>query len=85
MRRLEAGTLGLKDVDEPSFFDLVLSNTREGFLADPAYGGNRDMAGWKMIGFPGPRYDYRDYIGKLNQPLGLEPVGLLRRPAWTPG
>ena len=30
----------------------------EGFLADPMYGGNRDFAGWKLIGFPGPRYNY---------------------------
>ena len=25
----------------------------EGMFADPIYGGNRDKAGWKMIGFPG--------------------------------
>ncbi len=33
-------------------------NTVEGFLADPVYGGNRDFIGWKLIGFPGPRYNY---------------------------
>ena len=35
-------------------------------LADPAYGGNMDMVGWKWIGFPGDpmrRGDvYADYI-----------------------
>jgi gluconate 2-dehydrogenase gamma chain len=25
----------------------------EGMFADPIYGGNRDKAGWKLIGFPG--------------------------------
>ena len=25
----------------------------EGFFSDPIYGGNRDMASWKMIGYPG--------------------------------
>ncbi|MEJ0068963.1 MAG: gluconate 2-dehydrogenase subunit 3 family protein [Pseudomonadota bacterium] len=34
----------------------------EGFFADPIYGGNRDMVGWKMIGFPGARYDYGDWV-----------------------
>ena len=25
----------------------------EGFLSDPIYGGNKDKAAWKMIGYPG--------------------------------
>ena len=29
-------------------------HTRQGFYADPIYGGNRDRVGWKVIGFPGP-------------------------------
>jgi gluconate 2-dehydrogenase gamma chain len=36
------------------FFPLLIMHTRQGFLADPVYGGNRDHAGWKAIGFPGP-------------------------------
>jgi gluconate 2-dehydrogenase gamma chain len=36
------------------FFPLLVAHTRQGFLADPIYGGNRDQAGWKTIGFPGP-------------------------------
>src|SRR4051794_35285796 len=35
------------------FFESLLEVTIEGFFSDPAYGGNRDMAAWKMIGFPG--------------------------------
>ena len=27
---------------------------RQGFYADPVYGGNKDQIGWKVIGFPGP-------------------------------
>ena len=26
------------------------------------YGGNRDMAAWKMIGFPGARADFMDFV-----------------------
>lgn len=36
------------------FFNLLVTHTRQGFLADPIYGGNRDRVGWRVIGFPGP-------------------------------
>jgi gluconate 2-dehydrogenase gamma chain len=39
---------------ELDFFPLLIVHTRQGFLADPIYGGNRDRLGWKAIGFPGP-------------------------------
>lgn len=44
------------------FFELLLALTMEGFFADPIYGGNRDMAGWKMVGFPGLPATYREAI-----------------------
>ena len=52
----------------------------EGFFAAPIYGGNADMAGWKLIGFPGTRYDYRDVIERPNQRYTLPPVSLAGRP-----
>jgi gluconate 2-dehydrogenase gamma chain len=58
------------------FFELVLQNTMEGFFADPLYGGNRGMASWKMLGFPGARYDYRDHIDKHNVPYPKGPVSI---------
>jgi gluconate 2-dehydrogenase gamma chain len=54
----------------------------EGFFADPIYGGNRDMAGWKLVGFPGVRYDFRDVMEKPNQAYTLPPVSMQGRPAW---
>ncbi|MGH2617106.1 MAG: gluconate 2-dehydrogenase subunit 3 family protein [Thermomicrobiales bacterium] len=36
------------------FFSMLVLHTRQGFLADPVYGGNRNRAGWDAIGFPGP-------------------------------
>jgi gluconate 2-dehydrogenase gamma chain len=36
-----------------TFFAMAYQNVMEGLFADPIYGGNRDKAGWKMIGFPG--------------------------------
>ena len=54
----------------------------EGYFADPIYGGNRDMVGWKLVGFPGVRYDFRDVIEKPNQAYTLPPVAMQGRPAW---
>lgn len=36
------------------FFPLLCLHTRQGFYADPIYGGNRERVGWDTIGFPGP-------------------------------
>jgi gluconate 2-dehydrogenase gamma chain len=82
---MEAGKLALgNDVDAKSFFEMILQNTMEGFFADPIYGGNRDMTAWKMIGFPGARYDYRDFVEQHNKPYPLPPVSLAGRTEWMP-
>jgi gluconate 2-dehydrogenase gamma chain len=45
------------------FFNALLQITMEGFFADPIYGGNRDMAAWKMIGYPGlPATDTEEIV-----------------------
>ncbi|MCI0608255.1 MAG: gluconate 2-dehydrogenase subunit 3 family protein [Anaerolineae bacterium] len=36
------------------FFPLLCLHTRQGFYADPIYGGNKNRVGWEVIGFPGP-------------------------------
>jgi gluconate 2-dehydrogenase gamma chain len=36
-----------------AFFDTLRKHTMEGMFADPVYGGNRDFAGWRLVGFPG--------------------------------
>jgi gluconate 2-dehydrogenase gamma chain len=76
---LENGSITLPGFDGKAFFKLILKNVMEGFFADPIYGGNRNMAGWKMIGFPGARYDYRDWVNKHNQPYPLPPVSIAGR------
>lgn len=38
------------------FFALVLKHTIEGMFGDPLWGGNKDYVGWKLLGYPGPRY-----------------------------
>ena len=83
---LEGGKITLKlapGFNTRAFFDLVLQNTMEGFFADPVYGGNRNMAAWKMIGFPGARYDYRAYVGKHNEAFPLGPVSIYGAGEWA--
>jgi gluconate 2-dehydrogenase gamma chain len=80
---LETGKIALKDVKSAEFFALLLQNTQEGFFADPVYGGNKDMAGWKLVGFPGTRYDYRDWVERHNEKYPLPPVSIMGRPEWT--
>jgi len=64
-------------IDTQAFFELLLQNVREGFLSDPLYGGNKGMASWKMIGFPGARYDFRDLLDKKGQKLNIIPTSLI--------
>jgi len=81
---LEKGEIKLKSAEAVTFFETLLQNTIEGFFSDPIYGGNREMAGWKLIGFPGARYDYRPYVAKHGEKLNLPPVGIKGRAEWTP-
>jgi gluconate 2-dehydrogenase gamma chain len=80
---LEHGSLKLEGFDGQSFFKLILTDTRNGFLADPIYGGNKDMAAWKMIGFPGTHYDYRDWIDRHNQRVTLPTISIASHPNWS--
>ncbi len=82
LHRMEDGKLELPTADAKTFFQTLHQNTLEGFWADPIYGGNRDMAGWKLIGFPGARYDHRDFVSKHGERYPLPPVGLMGRPQW---
>lgn len=80
---LEAGTVALDGVDTKVFFEELLKDVQQGFFADPIYGGNRDMCSWKMIGFPGARYDYRDWVDRHNERYPEPPVSIAGRPEWT--
>ena len=79
---LEKGEVQLPNFSSKMLFTAIYTNTIEGFFADPIYGGNRDMVGWKLVGFPGVRYDFRDVIDRPNQAYSLPPVSMQGRPAW---
>jgi gluconate 2-dehydrogenase gamma chain len=79
---LEQGSAALGGVDGKAFFKQIVKDVQQGFFADPVYGGNKDMVSWRMIGFPGTRYDYRDWVDKHNQRFPLPPVSLEGRAEW---
>ncbi|CDX11878.1 Twin-arginine translocation pathway signal [Mesorhizobium plurifarium] len=80
---LEKGKLDLGGVDAKTFFKMLWLNTKEGMFSDPIYGGNKDMAGWKMLGFPGARYNYLDWVDRHGQRYDQPPVGIRGRPEWN--
>ena len=51
---------------ELSFVPLLAMHTRQGFYADPIYGGNKDQIGWKVIGFPGPSSLLEVFTGRYS-------------------
>jgi gluconate 2-dehydrogenase gamma chain len=51
---LEAGkATGFSWPTAQAFFNTLRTHTMEGMFADPVYGGNKDFAGWRLVGFPG--------------------------------
>jgi len=84
LKGLESGAIALGGgVDSKTFFAMLLQNTKEGYFSDPVYGGNKDMAAWKMIGFPGAHYNYKEWVSRHGEPVPYPPVGFKGRPGWT--
>jgi gluconate 2-dehydrogenase gamma chain len=62
LRGLESSEVELPSTPGAVFFETLLANTIEGFLSDPVHGGNRDMVGWQMMGFPGAYASYVELV-----------------------
>jgi gluconate 2-dehydrogenase gamma chain len=62
LKAMEEGKAEFSGFDSNLFFNALLMIAMEGFFADPMYGGNRNMASWKMIGYPGLPATYREDI-----------------------
>ena len=50
---------------ELDFFPLLALHTRQGFYAEPIYGGNKNRVGWKLIGFEGPESLAETHAGRF--------------------
>ncbi|WP_164273353.1 gluconate 2-dehydrogenase subunit 3 family protein [Stenotrophomonas sp. B1-1] len=79
LKAAEGGKLELDAISSKLFFSNLLGEVKNGYFADPKYGANKGMAAWKMIGYPGMRADYLDWIGVRNKAYPLPPVDLAGR------
>jgi gluconate 2-dehydrogenase gamma chain len=66
------------------FFKMVLEDVYEGMFSDPLYGGNRDLAGWKLVGYPGAQRAYNAHE-LMHGPQHKRVQGLRDMPAMNPG
>jgi gluconate 2-dehydrogenase gamma chain len=70
LHSIESGQAVFDNVPAKLFFSMLLQSAREGYFADPVHGGNRGLVGWKLIGFPGARADFMDWVERdLRYPL----------------
>jgi gluconate 2-dehydrogenase gamma chain len=61
------------------FFETIRCHVLEGIFCEPHYGGNKDLIGWRLVGFPGQQYGYPDAY--INKPVDLEPVATVEPPS----
>ena len=59
------------------FWTTVYQTVIEGMFSDPIYGGNRNKAGWRLIGFPGAIAVHRENVEKYrDKPFPADPVSI---------
>ena len=68
------GNVKLKGISSDHFFGVLRTATIEGAYADPLYGGNANMEGWKMKNFPGHQMSFVNIIEK--EFTKIEPMAL---------
>jgi len=67
----------LQQIETTHFFALLRENTIEGMFSDPVHGGNVDMVGWQLVGFPGPRMSNYDELTKhFGEAFRPKPISL---------
>jgi gluconate 2-dehydrogenase gamma chain len=76
LKSLQTNPVDLQGVPSNVFFDSLLSLTIEGYFSDPVYGGNKDMASWKMIGFPGAYANYYELVDQHGLAYNRPPISL---------
>jgi gluconate 2-dehydrogenase gamma chain len=60
-----------------TFFDMLYQNVMEGMFSDPVYGGNKDKAGWKLVGFGGVVAVHQQNVVKyLGKKFPIQALGI---------
>jgi len=67
------------------FFSVLRTHTMEGMFADPLYGGNKDFAGWRLVGFPGAQAIFTPTHLQSKQEFTRAPIVGLQITAKGPG
>jgi gluconate 2-dehydrogenase gamma chain len=82
---LEAGkATGFTWPTAQAFFNTLRTHTMEGMFADPVYGGNKDFAGWRLVGFPGAQPLFTTADMQSKDAFTRAPVMGLQAQAKTP-
>jgi gluconate 2-dehydrogenase gamma chain len=71
---MDTGEVTFEQTSAGHFIALLWQNTKEGYFSDPVHGGNKHAASWTMIGFPGARADYLDWVAQPGKVYPLGPV-----------
>jgi gluconate 2-dehydrogenase gamma chain len=67
----------LQQIENTHLFALLRQNTIEGMFSDPVHGGNVDMVGWQLVGFPGPRMsNYAEVDKHFGEAFRPKPISL---------
>ncbi|MED0679175.1 gluconate 2-dehydrogenase subunit 3 family protein [Aneurinibacillus thermoaerophilus] len=64
LRAFEKDEIKLTTISPSGFFRILRNATIEGVYADPLYGGNKNMGGWKLKNYPGNQMAYTNIIEK---------------------
>lgn len=71
----------LRKIEKTMFFQMLRDHTLEGMFCDPLHGGNANLVGWQLIGYPGPVMTWRsaitvysDGVAYRPEPQGLEQI-----------
>jgi len=75
LKQIQSGKAELDVIPGPLWFRTLWFDTQCGYFSDPIYGGNRDMGGWRHIGYPGAAHEFRQYLGRRDA-VRVPPVGL---------
>ena len=78
LQALSAGRVNFDGgVPARAFWGMMYQTVMEGMFSDPIHGGNRNKAGWKLIGFPGAVAVHRENIEKFkDKPFPNDPVSI---------
>lgn len=74
--QLDFTALGEQRLRPADFFSQLWADTKNGYLSDPMYGGNKGMKAWIAIGFPGARASFLEWIKQHDVPYPLGPVSI---------